>query len=60
MDTNENKFKFSGAIAVPPRKVELGEEVELNVRGVVVKIENKDNQDGTMDVIYVVKVMEVE
>lgn len=59
MNINETKLKFSTACAIEPQKYELGQDVEFTVKGTIVKEEHRDTQEGTMDVIYVVKVTEV-
>ena len=38
----------------------LGEEVVMILKGMVVKVDHCDNQDGTMDVCATVKATEVE
>jgi len=42
------------------RKLQLGEDVEVVIRGSVVKKEVGDNQDGSCDIVYKVKPLEVE
>lgn len=39
---------------------ELGDEVEIVVKGGIIKKEELDNQDGTKDVVWVIKPTEVE
>lgn len=60
MDINEVQIKFSSKVAIPPRTLELGQDVEFKVKGTVVKEEHLDTQEGKMNVTYVVKVVEVE
>lgn len=59
MEINEYLIKFSGAIGIPMRELNLGDNVEFKVMGVIVKTEEKDNQDGTKDKIYIVKITEL-
>jgi len=56
---NERVIKFSGSSAIE-EDLELGQEVSVKVVGGVVKIEYRDNQDGTCDKVAVVKLMSVE
>jgi len=60
MDTNETFVKFTSKSAVNPNEdLQLGQDLTFIVKGTVVKKEEKDTQEGTMDVVYVVKVVEV-
>lgn len=52
---NEKLVKVSAGLVPIEGDLELGEDVQLLISGNVVKIEHKDNQDGTYDLIYVVK-----
>jgi len=40
--------------------LELGQDVDVVVHGAVVKEETLDNQDGSVNIVYVVKPMTVE
>ena len=42
------------------QKLELGQAVRVVVHGAVVKEETCDNQDGSVNIVYVVKPMTVE
>ncbi len=35
--------------------LELGQDLEIVVKGTIVKSSNEDNQDGTYDEVYIVK-----
>lgn len=52
---NEKLVKISAGLTPIEGKLELGEDVQIIVQGNVVKIEYKDCQDGTFDLVYVVK-----
>jgi hypothetical protein len=56
---DERLVKVSMSPVETDKTYELGDEVELHVRGDVVKIEFKDNQDGTYNEVYIVKAIEV-
>jgi hypothetical protein len=58
MDINERFVKLTGKVCVP-NDYQLGDTIDLSLfHAEVVKIENKDNQDQTMDVVFVAKVIE--
>ena len=40
------------------RQYELGDDVEINLKGSIVKKEIKDNQDGSVDIIYHFKALD--
>jgi hypothetical protein len=42
------------------RKLALGQDIEVLIKGAVVKEETEDNQDGSVNITYVVKPMTVE
>lgn len=52
---NEHLAKISASQIALSQGLELGEEVTLIVTGDVTKIEQRDNQDGTYDQVYIVK-----
>ncbi len=54
MDINERILKITGSSSLEG-DLKLGEYVKVNLDGFVVKIEEKDNQDGTKDRIFFVK-----
>lgn len=37
------------------KKLELGQEVEINLKGSIVKTEAHDNQDGSVNLVFVFK-----
>jgi len=56
MQINETYYRLSGSMAVDGDKVpEIGQDVDINFSGNVVKVEYRDNQDGTMDRVIVIK-----
>ena len=56
---NERYAKISGRIPIE-NKLELGEDYTIVVKGGVVKREELDNQDGTINVVFVLKPIEAE
>lgn len=59
MDVNERLIKLTG-IAITEETLQLDDEVVLEVTGSVVKVEERSKQNGTKDLIYVVKPAIVE
>lgn len=58
---NEKIIRISGSGCVNSQtKIELGEDREVLVRGSVVKIEEKDNMDGTKDIVYIIRILNLE
>lgn len=57
---NEYLIRFSGKIAIQPKDLELGKELDLNVKGTIVEIKHQDTQESTQDVMYIVKPTEVQ
>ena len=55
---NEIMIKISGKFPIE-KDLELGQEVLISLKGGVVKQEVNDNQDGTVDVTYVIKPLSV-
>lgn len=55
-NVNENLVKISSSPFVVEQGLLMDQEVVLRVKGDVVKVEVKSNQDGTVDRIAVVKV----
>ena len=55
-NVNENLVKISSSPFVVEQGLLMDQEVVLRVKGDVVKVEEKSNQDGTVDRIVVVKV----
>jgi predicted Zn-dependent protease len=61
MDTNEKVLRIVGGSSLrPEQEFELGDDVVAQVEGSVIKIEEKDNQDGTKDRIFIIKQISVE
>jgi len=56
---NEIFVKISGRIPVAD-KLNLGEEAEIKIKGEIVKEERLNNQDGTIDIVCVLKPIEAE
>ena len=59
MDINERFVKLSGRIPFP-EEIKLGDDITVTVKGRsfianCVKVEELDRQDGTKDVVYVLK-----
>ena len=48
------QIKISGRTCID-EKLELGQDIKLEVQGSVVKEETYDNQDGSVSICYVVK-----
>jgi len=62
-ETNEIFIKISGRIPIPTdleEDLDLGLATEVKVKGEVVKKEILDNQDGTIDIVYIIKPIEAE
>lgn len=55
MQIDSHLLKISASSIYIDQPLELGSEVDIVVRGSVVKIEDKDNQDSTCNRVYVVK-----
>lgn len=61
MEINEKVLRVIGGSALTPEtEFALGDDVTAEIQGSVVKIEEKDNQDGTKDRIFIVKQISVE
>jgi hypothetical protein len=54
-EVNERLVKISAGLTPIEGKLELGDDVQIVIQGNVVKTEQKDLQDGTYDIVYVVK-----
>lgn len=58
---NEKIIRISGSGCINNQtKIELGEDREVLVRGSVVKTEEKDNEDGTKDIVYIIRILNLE
>ena len=55
---NEILVKISMSPIPVERELKLGDDVTIQVMGSVVKSEDRDNQDGTIDRVYHVKGIE--
>lgn len=56
MEINSYQIRISGKVEIDKTtKPILGEDITLTIQGNCVKIEEHDNQDGTKDIIYVIK-----
>lgn len=56
---NENLIRISGKFPID-RTIELGEDLVLALKAGCCKKEIFDNNDGTVDVVYILKPIEVE
>lgn len=56
---NERLISFSGKGCIS-KDLCLGDDVVVKVKGGVITVENKDNQDGTQDIVFKVKITEIE
>ena len=56
---NQHLIKVSGRTFID-KSPALGEEVVIILKGMVVKVDHCDNQDGTMDVCATIKATEVQ
>ncbi|NCN86941.1 hypothetical protein GW932_03830 [archaeon] len=56
---NERILYCIGSAAVE-KDLDLGQDVTITVKGNVLKIEQRDNQDGTRDLLFKVKLITVE
>jgi len=52
---NELNIKFSQGKSNIINELEMGKDYEITVRGSVVKSEDSDNQDGSIDRCFVIK-----
>jgi hypothetical protein len=57
-DISSNMARISGKFEVE-KPIELGEDVELVIKASCCKIETFDNQDGSVDQVYILKPLEV-
>jgi len=48
-------IKIAGRIPLRPQPLELGQDIEITIKGCIVKKEIMDNQDGSVNVCYIVK-----
>lgn len=58
---NERYIRVSGRTPVKPKKdLQLCDDVVFAVKGEVIKEERLNNQDGTIDIVWVVKPLDVQ
>jgi hypothetical protein len=56
MEINEKIVRIIGGSSLTPEtEFSLGDDAIVEITGSIVKIEEKDNQDGTKDRVYFVK-----
>ena len=60
MEINSKSIKISRGKAEIEKELQMGQDVEIAVIGNVVKSEDTDNQDGTVDRCYIVKAISVK
>ena len=58
MEINEKILRITGSVSLE-KEIKFGEDIEIIVRGALVKTELKDNNDGTFDKVYKVKMEEI-
>lgn len=56
---NERIIKITGSACID-KKLELEQDVEIKIKGSVVKVEDAGNNDGTKNRIFKVKLIEIE
>jgi hypothetical protein len=55
---NEKVLRFVGSASLPlDTEMELGDDKKVNLDGAVINVVRKDNQDGTQNIEYVVKII---
>jgi len=42
------------------RKLELGEDIDIRIKGSVIREETEDNQDGSVNICYIIHPMQVD
>ncbi|HEY0087294.1 MAG TPA: hypothetical protein VGB37_00530 [Candidatus Lokiarchaeia archaeon] len=53
---NEKIIKISGSVSVPLNtEIEISEDKAILIKGACVKTEDRDNNDGTINKVYVIK-----
>lgn len=55
MQINEKLIKISAGVVPVEQELELGQDVQLTISGNITKVEHLDQQDGTINVVYIVK-----
>lgn len=56
MKINEHLVRISAGKAPIDKPLEIGQEVTIGAKGSVVKVEDQDNGDGTINRCYVIKI----
>jgi hypothetical protein len=56
-NVNEHLIRISGVVAIE-HPLEMDQDVEVVIKGAVVKVEDKSNQNGTIDRVYIIKGIE--
>jgi hypothetical protein len=56
---NEVFIKISGKFPVDATTLEIGQDIELSVKGGIVKKEIYDNSDNSVDICFVVKPLDL-
>ena len=59
METNEFLIKITSKSPIE-RELELGQDVVVLLKGSVIQRQERDRQDGTMDIVFVVKPVDVQ
>lgn len=59
MKVNEHLIRISGSMPID-KPLELGKDVEIAVKGAIVQKRINDNQDGSVDIYWVLKPLELE
>ena len=57
---NERVLYCIGSASIEDKGLQLGDDIIITLKGNVLKIEQRDNQDGTRDILYKVKLITVE
>ena len=61
MKINSRSIKILNSLTEIGKKLTIGNyDLQLLVTGDIVKVESKDNQDGTIDIVYVLKASDGE
>jgi len=58
-DINRQYIKISGKMEIRD-SMEIGGDAVVALKGSIVKTETNDNQDGSVDITYVLKAVEVQ
>lgn len=58
IETNEYLVRISGKVAIEPKELNLGDDVDIVLKGSIIEIKHLDTQEGTQDKVYVIKPLE--